>query len=70
MDKGQLFVIKEEGDSLIPAPKLSDTAEYQIGKYGRMRKRFLEENQIFYKTAGGGSLFLLCGSHEAVTEVG
>ena len=24
--------------------KISDTTEYQIGKYGRMRKRFLEEN--------------------------
>ena len=33
-----------EGDYLIPDLKLSDTIEYQIGKYGRMRKRFLEEN--------------------------
>ena len=33
-----------EGDYLIPGLKLSDTIEYQIGKYGRMRKRFLEEN--------------------------
>lgn len=33
-----------EGDYLIPDFKLSDTTEYQIGKYGRMRKRFLEEN--------------------------
>ena len=33
-----------EGDYLIPDLKLSDTTEYQIGKYGRMRKRFLEEN--------------------------
>ncbi len=33
-----------EGDYLIPDLKLSDTAEYQIRKYGRMRKRFLEEN--------------------------
>ena len=33
-----------EGDYLIPDIKLSDTTEYQIGKYGRMRKRFLEEN--------------------------
>ena len=29
-----------EGDYLIPDLKLSDTTEYQIGKYGRMRKRF------------------------------
>ncbi len=33
-----------EGDYLIPDLKLSDTMKYQIGKYGRMRKRFLEEN--------------------------
>jgi hypothetical protein len=26
-----------EGDYLIPDLKLSDTTEYQIGKYGRMR---------------------------------
>ena len=34
----------QEGDYLIPDLKLSDTTEYHIGKYGRMRKRFLEEN--------------------------
>ncbi len=33
-----------EGDYLIPDLKLSDTTEYYIGKYGRMRQRFLEEN--------------------------
>ncbi len=33
-----------EGDYLIPDLKLSDTTEYHIGKYGRMRRRFLEEN--------------------------
>ncbi len=33
-----------EGDYLIPDIKLSDTTEYHIGKYGRMRQRFLEEN--------------------------
>ena len=33
-----------EGDYLIPDLKLSDTTEYHIGKYGRMRKCFLEEN--------------------------
>ena len=33
-----------EGDYLIPDLKLSDTTEYQIGKYGRMRQRFLKEN--------------------------
>ena len=33
-----------ESDYLIPNLKLSDTTEYQIGKYGRMRQRFLKEN--------------------------
>ncbi len=33
-----------KGDCLIPDLKLSDTTEYYIGKYGRMRQRFLEEN--------------------------
>ena len=33
-----------EGDYLIPDLKLSDTIEYQIGKYGPMRQRFLKEN--------------------------
>ena len=36
--------ISLEGDYLIPDLKLSDTTEYQIGKYGRMRQRFLKEN--------------------------
>ena len=35
---------QREGDYLIPDLKLSDTTEYQIGKYGRMRQRFLKEN--------------------------
>ena len=33
-----------KGDYLIPDLKLSDTTEYHIGKYGRMRLRFLKEN--------------------------
>ncbi len=33
-----------EGDYLIPDLKLSDTTEYHIGKYGRMRQLFLKEN--------------------------
>ena len=33
-----------EGDYQIPDLKLSDTTEYHIGKYGRMRQRFLQEN--------------------------
>ncbi len=37
-------VVKEEGDYLVADLKLSDTTEYQIGKYGRMRQCFLKEN--------------------------
>ena len=33
-----------EGDYLIPNLALSDTTEYHISKYGRMRQQFLEEN--------------------------
>ena len=33
-----------EGDYQIPDLKLSDTTEYHIGKYGGMRRRFLQEN--------------------------
>ncbi|MCI8948128.1 MAG: TnpV protein [Lachnospiraceae bacterium] len=33
-----------EGDYLIPDLKRSDTTEYQIGTYGKMRQRFLKEN--------------------------
>lgn len=33
-----------EGDYLIPNIALSDTKEYQIGKYGRMRRAYLEEH--------------------------
>ncbi len=43
-----------EGDYLIPDLKISDTAEYQIGKYGRMRKRFWK------KTTGAFILICFC----------
>ena len=33
-----------EGDYLIPDLSLSDNTEYHIGKYGMMRRRFLEEH--------------------------
>ena len=33
----------EYGDCLIPDLVLSDTSEYHIGKYGRMRRAFLKE---------------------------
>lgn len=33
-----------EGDVLIPDLELEDGSNYQIGKYGRMRQRYLNEN--------------------------
>lgn len=45
---------RQEGDYLLPNLSLPpDTPEYQIGKYGRMRKRYLKEHrhallQAFY----------------------
>ncbi|MDD3921534.1 MAG: TnpV protein [Eubacteriales bacterium] len=35
----------ENGDYLIPDLALSDATQYRIGKYGRMRKRFLQEHR-------------------------
>ena len=36
----------QEGDYLLPNLSLpSDAEEYQIGKYGRMRKRYLKEHR-------------------------
>ena len=33
------------GDYLIPDPVLSDTKEYHIGKYGRLRRAYLKEHR-------------------------
>ena len=41
-----------EGDYLIPDLALSDNTEYHIGKYGMMRRRFLEERH--------GAFFPIC----------
>ena len=35
---------RQMGDYLIPNIALSDTKEYQIGKYGRMRRAYLKEH--------------------------
>ena len=35
----------ENGDYLVPDLTLSDPTQYSIGKYGRMRKRFLQEHR-------------------------
>ena len=34
----------QEGDFLIPNLILSDTTDYHVGKYGRMRHRYLKEH--------------------------
>ena len=35
----------QNGDYLIPDLKLSETPEASLGKYGRMRKKYLQENR-------------------------
>lgn len=36
---------RQEGDYLIPNLVLPDTGDNQIGKYGRMRRRYLKEHR-------------------------
>ena len=36
---------RREGDFLIPNLVLPDTGDYQIGKYGRMRRHYLKEHR-------------------------
>ena len=36
---------RQEGDYLIPNLVLEDTGDYQIGKYGRMRRSYLKEHR-------------------------
>ena len=36
---------RQEGDYLIPNLLLPDETEYQIGKYGRMRRSYLKEHR-------------------------
>ena len=41
---------KREGDYLIPNISVPDTKEYNIGKYGRLHKKFIKENYPGYYT--------------------
>lgn len=42
---------RQVGDYLIPNLVLPDTSDYQIGKYGRMRRSYLKEHHpTFYRT--------------------
>jgi len=46
MDKKDLFVVSATvGDYLIPDIHLSELPDTSIGKYGRMRKRYLREHR-------------------------
>ena len=36
---------RQVGDYFIPSITLPDDGEYQIGKYGRMRRRYLKEHR-------------------------
>ena len=42
---------RQEGDYLIPNISLPDEPEYQIGKYGRMRRSYLKEHRPLCKPA-------------------
>ena len=41
---------RQEGDYLIPNIFVPDTKEYNIGKYGRLHKKFIKENYPGYYT--------------------
>jgi hypothetical protein len=50
---------RQEGDYLIPNLTLPDTGDYQIGKYGRMRRSYLKEHHpaLYSALILGGTLF-------------
>ncbi len=50
---------RQEGDYLIPNLVLPDTGDYQIGKYGRMRRTYLKEHRkvLYTNLVTKGTLF-------------
>lgn len=50
---------RQEGDYLIPNLALPDEPEYQIGKYGRMRRSYLKEHRkvLYTNLTVSGTLF-------------
>jgi len=50
---------RQEGDYLIPNLVLLDTGNYQIGKYGRMRRSYLKEHRkiLYNNYVLDGTLF-------------
>ena len=51
---------RQEGDYLIPNLSLPDEPEYQIGKYGRMRRSYLKEHRpvLYANLLTSGTLHL------------
>lgn len=49
----------QEGDYFIPNLELPEASDYQIGKYGRMRHRFLKEHHpvLYTNLLTSGKLF-------------
>lgn len=49
----------QEGDCLIPSLILPDSSNYQIGKYGRMRRRYLQEHRpgLYARLITNGKLY-------------
>lgn len=56
---------RKEGDYFIPNLELPSASDYQLGKYGRMRRRYLKEHQkmLYTKLTVCGTLF------EHLTEI-
>ncbi len=56
------------GDYFVPNIHLEETNEYQLGKYGRMRKRYLEEHRpvLFSRMVLDGSLWKHLSEVDAV----
>ena len=50
---------RQEGDYLIPNLVLTETGDYQTGKYGRMRRSYLEEHRkiLYTNYVVEGTLF-------------
>ena len=56
---------RPEGDYLIPNLLLPDESEYQIGKYGRMRRSYLKEHRpILY-----ANLLISGALHRHIAEI-
>jgi len=56
------------GDYFVPNVHLEETSAYQLGKYGRMRKRYLEEHHpvLFSRIVLDGSLWKHLADVDAV----